>query len=648
MGQETGEQSLVFCPKYLSQLQMLSLNNVGVSFGADVLFRGVSLQINPKERIALAGRNGAGKTTLLNIIAGKREPSEGSLSYPSDITIGYLPQHLLTKDGHTVREEARLAFSKEIEIQKSVDRLTQELAERTDYESEEYLEIVQRLANQTELLALYAPQEQDAQIERTLKGLGFEQGDFERQTSEFSGGWRMRIELAKILLGRPDLLLLDEPTNHLDMESIIWLEEFLRKSPAAVIMVSHDRRFLDNTTTRTIELSVGKAFDYKTNYSHYEQLRLERYEQQMRAYENQQKMIKDTEDFIERFRYKATKAVQVQSRIKQLDKIERIEVEELDTRKIHFRFPMAVTSGAYPLIAKELSVSYGSHNVLNKIDLTIERGDKIALVGKNGSGKTTFVRAVMEELPYGGELNHGHQVEVAYFAQNQASLLDPNCTIYETIDRVAVGDIRLQINNILGAFMFGGEISEKKVSVLSGGEKSRLAMIRLLLSPSNFLILDEPTNHLDLSSKAVLKEAIQNYEGTVLIVSHDRDFLDGLVDKVFEFKDKKVVNHLGGMEEYVRKLQASALGDEPQVQTLAMSEKNEGKLDYEAQKAQQREERRRQQQLEKVEATIADLESKLATIEEKLAVKATPELLNDYDSTSRALEKAMAEWETFM
>lgn len=627
---------------------MLSLNNIGVSFGADVLFAGVSLQINPKERVALAGRNGAGKTTLLNIIAGKREPSEGSLSYPSDITIGYLPQHLLTKDGHTVREEARLAFSKEIEIQKSVDRLTHQLGERTDYESDEYMELVQRLANQTELLALYAPQEQDAQIERTLKGLGFEQADFERQTSEFSGGWRMRIELAKILLGRPDLLLLDEPTNHLDMESIIWLEEFLRRCSAAVIMVSHDRRFLDNTTTRTVEISVGKAFDYKTNYSHYEQLRLERYEQQLRAYENQQKMIKDTEDFIERFRYKATKAVQVQSRIKQLDKIERIEIEEIDTRKIRFRFPMAVSSGAYPVIAKELTVSYGDHKVLDKIDITIERGDKIALVGKNGSGKTTFVRAVMEELSYEGELKHGHQVEVAYFAQNQAALLDPNYTIHETIDRVAVGDIRLQINNILGAFMFGGETSEKKVSVLSGGEKSRLAMIRLLLSPSNFLILDEPTNHLDLSSKAVLKEAIQNYDGTVLIVSHDRDFLDGLVDKVFEFKDKHIINHLGGMEEYVRKLQASAIGENTDTEETAPAEKSEGKVDYEAQKAQQREERKRQQQLEKVEAHIADLETKIAAVEEKLTVKTTPELLNDYDKYSKALSKAMEEWETLM
>lgn len=624
---------------------MLALNNVGVSFGADKLFSDVSLQVNSKERIALTGRNGAGKTTLLNIIAGKREPSEGALSYPTDMAIGYLPQHLLTQDGHTVREEARLAFDKELKIQKSVDRLTQELAERTDYDSDGYMELVQRLANHTELLALYAPQEQDAQIEQTLKGLGFEPSDFDRPTSEFSGGWRMRIELAKILLGRPDLLLLDEPTNHLDMESIVWLEEFLKRSSAAVIMVSHDRRFLDNTTTRTVELSLGKAFDYKTNFSHYEELREERYQQQLRAYENQQKMIKETEDFIERFRYKATKAVQVQSRIKQLEKVERIEVEELDHRAIHFRFPMAVTSGAYPLITKELSVAYGTHRVLHDIDLTIERGDKIALVGKNGSGKTTFVRAVMGEIPHEGELKLGHQVETAYFAQNQASLLDPHLTIHETIDRVAVGDIRLQINNILGAFMFGGEISEKKVEVLSGGERSRLAMIRLLLSPSNFLILDEPTNHLDLSSKAVLKEAIQNYDGTVLIVSHDRDFLDGLVDKVFEFKEGGVVNHLGGMQEYIRKLQANAVGEEAPTQSNQPLEKSEGRLDYEQQKAQQREERRQQQQLERIEATITQLEDQLASIEEQLSHQSTPQLLTDYDTTSKALQKAMAEWE---
>lgn len=624
---------------------MLALNNVGVSFGADKLFSEVSLQVNPKERIALTGRNGAGKTTLLNIIAGKREPSEGALSYPTDMAIGYLPQHLLTQDGHTVREEVRLAFDKELKIQKSVDRLTQELAERTDYDSDGYMELVQRLANHTELLALYAPQEQDAQIEQTLKGLGFEPSDFDRPTSEFSGGWRMRIELAKILLGRPDLLLLDEPTNHLDMESIVWLEEFLKRSSAAVIMVSHDRRFLDNTTTRTVELSLGKAYDYKTNFSHYEELREERYQQQLRAYENQQKMIKDTEEFIERFRYKATKAVQVQSRIKQLEKVERIEVEELDHRAIHFRFPMAVTSGAYPLITKELSVAYGTHRVLHDIDLTIERGDKIALVGKNGSGKTTFVRAVMGEIPHEGELKLGHQVETAYFAQNQASLLDPHLTIHETIDRVAVGDIRLQINNILGAFMFGGEISEKKVEVLSGGERSRLAMIRLLLSPSNFLILDEPTNHLDLSSKAVLKEAIQNYDGTVLIVSHDRDFLDGLVDKVFEFKEGGVVNHLGGMQEYIRKLQVNAVGEEASTQSNQPLEKSEGRLDYEQQKAQQREERRQQQQLERIEATITQLEEQIASIEEQLSHQSTPQLLTDYDTTSKALQKAMAEWE---
>lgn len=628
---------------------MLSLNNVGVAFGADVLFSGISLQVNPKERIALTGRNGAGKTTLLNIIAGEREPSEGALSYPTDITIGYLPQHLLTQDGHTVREEARLAFSREIEIQKMVDRLTSELTERTDYDSEEYMELVQRLSNYTELLAIYAPQEQDAQIERTLKGLGFVASDFDRPTSQFSGGWRMRIELAKILLGQPDLLLLDEPTNHLDMESIVWLEEFLKRSSAAVIMVSHDRRFLDNTTTRTVEISTGKAFDYKTNYSHYEQLRQERYEQQLRAYENQQKMIQETEDFIERFRYKATKAVQVQSRIKQLEKIERIEVEELDRRKIHFRFPMTVVSGTYPLIVKELSVSYGDHNVLHDIDLTIERGDKIALVGKNGSGKTTFVRAVMGELPYEGQLKLGHQVEVAYFAQNQASLLDPQLTIHETIDRVAVGDIRLQINNILGAFMFGGEISEKKVSVLSGGEKSRLAMIRLLLSPSNLLILDEPTNHLDLSSKAVLKEAIQNYDGTVLIVSHDRDFLEGLADKVLEFKDGGVVNHLGGMQEYIQKLQANATMESPQSPTSPDSsttiEKSDGRIEYEQQKAQQREERRRQQQLTKVEDKIAQLEEQLTQIEQQLSHEATPQLLKEYEQTNQALEQAMSEWE---
>lgn len=628
---------------------MLSLNNIGVHFGANVLFDNINIQVNPKERVALAGRNGAGKTTLLNIIAGLREPTHGTVSAPSDMNIGYLPQHLLTQDGRTVREEARLAYSKELELQKAVEKHSAELAERTDYESESYMELVQRVSNMTELLALYNPIQMEAEIEVTLKGLGFDPKDFDRQTSEFSGGWRMRIELAKILLGRPDLILLDEPTNHLDMESIIWLEGFLKKSSAAVIMVSHDRRFLDNITTRTVEISLGKAFDYKTNYSHYIQLREERYEQQLRAYENQQKMIKETEDFIERFRYKATKAVQVQSRIKQLDKLDRIEVEELDKRAIHFRFPMSVQSGEYPLIIKDLSVSYGTHNVLDDIDLEIKRGDKIALVGKNGSGKTTFVRAIMGEIPFEGMIKDGHQVEISYFAQNQAALLNPQKTIYETVDEAAVGDIRLQINNILGAFMFGGELSEKKISVLSGGERSRLAMILLLLSPSNFLILDEPTNHLDLSSKAVLKEAIQNYDGTVLIVSHDRDFLDGLVDKVFEFKDKKVVNHLGGMQDYIWKLQTQQEQPINKETTGAgervAPEKTEGRESYEQQKERQREHRKLEQAVKKSEELIASLEETIAKLEEKLAEGTTAELLNKYEKTSQSLEEEMANWE---
>ncbi|MDN4754196.1 ATP-binding cassette domain-containing protein [Porphyromonadaceae bacterium W3.11] len=628
---------------------MLSLNNIGVHFGANVLFDNINIQVNPKERVALAGRNGAGKTTLLNIIAGLREPTHGTVSAPSDMNIGYLPQHLLTQDGRTVREEARRAYSKELELQKAVEKHSAELAERTDYESESYMELVQRVSNMTELLALYNPIQMEAEIEVTLKGLGFDPKDFDRQTSEFSGGWRMRIELAKILLGRPDLILLDEPTNHLDMESIIWLEGFLKKSSAAVIMVSHDRRFLDNITTRTVEISLGKAFDYKTNYSHYIQLREERYEQQLRAYENQQKMIKETEDFIERFRYKATKAVQVQSRIKQLDKLDRIEVEELDRRAIHFRFPMSVQSGEYPLIIKDLSVSYGTHNVLDDIDLEIKRGDKIALVGKNGSGKTTFVRAIMGEIPFEGMIKDGHQVEISYFAQNQAALLNPQKTIYETVDEAAVGDIRLQINNILGAFMFGGELSEKKISVLSGGERSRLAMILLLLSPSNFLILDEPTNHLDLSSKAVLKEAIQNYDGTVLIVSHDRDFLDGLVDKVFEFKDKKVVNHLGGMQDYIWKLQTQQEQPINKETTGAgervAPEKTEGRESYEQQKERQREHRKLEQAVKKSEELIASLEETIAKLEEKLAEGTTAELLNKYEKTSQSLEDEMANWE---
>lgn len=626
---------------------MLALNNVSVYFGAEPLFSDISLRINPKERIALAGRNGAGKTTMLNIISKRLLPTEGSISHPTDMTIGYLPQHLLTKDERTVREEVRLAFGRELEIKRTVDALTEELASRTDYESEGYMELIQRLANHTELLAMYSSDRREAEIEKTLKGLGFMDTDFERQTSEFSGGWRMRVELAKILLSRPDLLLLDEPTNHLDMESIIWLEGFLKSTSAAVVMVSHDRKFLDNTTTRTIELSLGKAYDYKASYSHYLTLREERYQQQLRAYENQQKMIKDTEDFIERFRYKATKSVQVQSRIKQLEKVERIEVEEIDRRRIHFRFPMAVPSGAYPVIVEGLSVSYGDLNVLKDIELTIERGDKIALVGKNGSGKTTFVRAVMGEIPYEGTIREGHQVEVSYFAQNQASLLDPNKTIFQTIDDVAVGDIRTRINDILGAFMFGGEISEKKVQVLSGGERSRLAMIRLLLSPSNVLILDEPTNHLDISSKEVLKEAIRNYEGTVLIVSHDRDFLEGLVDKAIEFKDKKIINYLGGMPDYFRALslrnEDNKVAPPPKVTT---TEESIGKTDYVQQKEQQKALRKLRQQVEQCEKKISEVEQEISDIEEKMSQGDTSSsLISRYDELQKLHADLMSEWE---
>ncbi|MDO5036616.1 MAG: ABC-F family ATP-binding cassette domain-containing protein [Porphyromonas sp.] len=624
---------------------MLALNNIAVRFGANVLFEDVSLQINPKERIALAGRNGAGKTTLLNLIAGVRTPSEGTIALANDMTIGYLPQHMLMKDGKTVIEEARSAFQQELKIQQTLERLGSEVAERTDYDSPEYMELLQRLANTTELLALYQPEKQEAELEKTLKGLGFEQGDLERPTSEFSGGWRMRIELAKILLSRPDLLLLDEPTNHLDMESIIWLENFLKRSPAAVIMVSHDRRFLDNTTTRTVELVMGQAHDYRTNYSHYEELRQERYEQQLRAFENQQKKIQDTEDFIERFRYKATKAVQVQSRIKQLEKLERVEVEQLDRRQIHFRFPTTVPSGAYPLITKDLGVAYGDHQVLESIDLTIERGDKVAIVGKNGSGKTTFVRAVMGEIPYSGEIKHGHQVEYSYFAQNQATLLNPSKTIYETVDEAAVGEVRLRINDLLGAFMFGGEVSEKKVEVLSGGERSRLAMILLLLSPSNLLILDEPTNHLDLSSKAVLKEAIQNYDGTVLMVSHDRDFLEGLADKVLEFRDGGIINHLGGMTDYIRSVQQRQEETPDQSEGDKKAEPaSSAREEYEKRKEEQRQERQRQQKLQRLEESIAKTEGLIAELEQQLAHEATPERLQEYDKQAKTLERLLDEW----
>ncbi len=571
---------------------MLTLSHVGVSFGATVLFSDINLQVNAGERIALAGRNGAGKTTLLNIIAGLNAPTEGSVALAKGAEIGYLPQYMMLNDERTVREEARKAFSKELELKATVDRLTEEVATRTDYDTEEYMVLIQQLANATELLSIYDTSRMEAEIEKTLKGLGFEQKDFDRPTREFSGGWRMRIELAKILLGRPDLLLLDEPTNHLDMESIVWLEDFLTTSPAAVIMVSHDRRFLDNATTRTVEISMGKAYDFKVNYSHYEELREERFEQQKRAYENQQKMIKDTEDFIERFRYKPTKSTQVQSRIKALEKIDPIEIDEIDRKTIHFRFPMSIPSGAYPLVTKEMRVTYdGKRYVLDGIDLTIERGDKIALVGRNGSGKTTFVRAVLGEIPSEGSIKIGHQVITSYFAQNESSMLDPEKTIHDTIDDV----------------------------------------------------------HLDIASKGVLKEAIANYDGTVLIVSHDRDFLEGLVDKVIEFEDGKVLNHLGGMEEYLRKLhdrnteinQSTGKEDDREKKMP----KGGGREDYEQQREQQRQISRLEKALAKAEETVDQLETEKTSLEDRLTIQATPDLLNQYEEVDYKLKKAMKEWE---
>lgn len=628
---------------------MLSLSNISVYFGASPLFSGINLQVNPKERIALAGRNGSGKTTLLNIIAGKLSPTEGEISYRNDLSIGYLPQHLLTKDLLTVREEALSVFSKEAEISQRVKELTKELSAREDYESTEYMEIVQQLTNATDLLSLFSPEKQMQEVERTLKGLGFRQKDLDRPTSEFSGGWRMRIELAKILLSHPDLLLMDEPTNHLDMESIMWLEEFIKHSSAAVIMVSHDRKFLDETTTRTVELSLGKAHDYRTSYSHYLDLREERYEQQRRAYVNQQKEIKRTENFIERFRYKSTKAVQVQSRVKSLERLDMIEIEEVDRRKIQFRFPTEVASGSYPLIVEDLSVRYGSRLVLDRINLTIKRGEKVALVGKNGSGKTTFLRSIMNQIPYEGSIRVGHQVSISYFAQNQASLLDSAKTIWETVDEAAVGDIRLKLHDILGAFMFGGEAEEKPVHVLSGGERSRLAMILLLLSPSNVLILDEPTNHLDIPSKEVLKEAISHYDGTVLLVSHDRSFLEGLADRVIEFSDRRIINHQGGLPHYLQTLceRSKPTASSTAVRVEKDIQENTGRMDYERQKEIQRRQRKLTQSIEEAEAQIEKLEGEKLELEQRLSsCTPSPCDISRYGEVTQALQSLLQEWES--
>lgn len=620
---------------------MISVERLKVEFNATPLFEDVSYVINKKDRIALVGKNGAGKSTMLKILAGLQQATSGTVAVPRDCTIGYLPQVMILSDEHTVMQEAELAFEHIFEIQADIERMNQELAERTDYESEEYHKLIERFTHENERFLMMGGTNFHAEIERTLQGLGFDRNDFDRPTSEFSGGWRMRIELAKLLLRRPDVLLLDEPTNHLDIESIQWLENFLSTQANAVVLVSHDRAFLNNVTTRTIEISCGHIYDYKVKYDEFVTLRKERREQQLRAYENQQKQIEDTEAFIERFRYKATKAVQVQSRIKQLDKIERIEVDEEDNSALRLKFVCSSRSGNYPVICENVAKAYGTHVIFHDVNLTINRGEKVAFVGKNGEGKSTLVKCIMGEISdYTGRLTLGHNVQIGYFAQNQAQLLDENLTVFDTIDRVATGDIRLKIRDILGAFMFGGEASDKKVKVLSGGERTRLAMIKLLLEPVNFLILDEPTNHLDMRSKDILKEAIRDFDGTVILVSHDRDFLDGLATKVYEFGNGVVKEHLGGIYDFLQKKQITSLNElqkspaagsqlgTPKSTTgkspaeTPAAQPSTARLSYEEQKALNKKQKKLERliadyetEIEQTEAAISILESKMATPE---------------------------------
>ena len=634
---------------------MISIEGLKVEFGATPLFQDVSFVINKKDRIALVGKNGAGKSTMLKILAGIQHPTEGTVAVQRGVTVGYLPQVMVLSDTRTVMAEAETAFSHIFEMQKNLERMNQELAERTDYESEEYHALIDRFTHENDRFLMMGGTNYKGEIERTLMGLGFSRADFDRPTSEFSGGWRMRIELAKILLGRPDVLLLDEPTNHLDIESIQWLENFLKTSPGAVVLVSHDRAFINNVTNRTIEISCGRIYDYKVPYDEYVVLRKERRELQLRAYENQQKEIKDTEDFIERFRYKATKAVQVQSRIKQLEKIVPIEIDEEDNSSLRLKFPPAVRSGNYPVICENVKKAYGSHVVFHDVDLTIRRGEKVAFVGRNGEGKSTLVKCIMGEIPYEGKLTIGHNVQIGYFAQNQAQLLDESITVFDTIDRVAKGDIRLKIRDILGAFMFGGEASEKKVKVLSGGERSRLAMIRLLLEPVNLLILDEPTNHLDMRSKDVLKEAIREFDGTAIVVSHDREFLDGLVTKVYEFGGGVVKEYIGGIYDFLEKKKMESL-DELQLakSPAAVEDKNkegaasDNKLSYEARKEQNKKIRRLEKLVADCEEKIGKLEAQVAELEGRMA---TPEGASDmklyerHQQLKREIAAIEEEWE---
>lgn len=647
---------------------MVSIQNLSVEFSAKSLFDGISYVINKRDRIALVGKNGAGKSTMLKIIAGLQKPTSGTVAVQQDVTIGYLPQQMILSDSLTVIEEVRKAFSHIDSMRRQLEAYTTELSERTDYDSESYQQLIDRMTTLTERLAMEESENSEAEMEKTLVGLGFKRSDFNRPTSEFSGGWRMRIELAKLLLTRPDVLLLDEPTNHLDIESIQWLEQFLTAKAGAVVLVSHDRAFIDNVTNRTIEISLGKIYDYSVNYSKFVELRRERIEQQMRAYQNQQKQIQDTEDFIERFRYKATKSVQVQSRIKQLAKIERIEVDEVDTSHLNLKFPPAPRSGDFPLILENVGKRYGDHQVFDGATFTLKRGEKVAFVGKNGEGKSTLVKCIMGEIPYTGYLKLGHNVKIGYFAQNQAQLLDGEITVFDTIDHVANGDIRTKIRDILGAFMFGGEASDKKVKVLSGGEKTRLAMIRLLLEPMNLLILDEPTNHLDMATKDILKQAIKDFNGTVIVVSHDREFLDGLVEKVYEFGGGAVKECLGGIYEFLERKRIASLSElekrtpENDATKTNQTEKKQQphgaeatasapstpapKLSYAEQKEREKIIRKARKKVTDAEAEINRLETALAEIEQRISNgENNTEIFSEHEATQKKLDNAMSLWE---
>ena len=646
---------------------MISVENLTVEFSARPLFHDVSFVVNDHDRIALVGKNGAGKSTLLKILCGLQRPTSGAVNVPSGETIGYLPQVMKLSDDTTLREETRKAFAGHTEMKARLDRMQREMAQRTDYESESYFELIDSFTQAQDRFMMMGGDNYEAAMERTLTGLGFERTDFDRPTREFSGGWRMRIELAKILLQGPDVLLLDEPTNHLDIESIQWLEQFIQNSSSAVVLVSHDRAFINNITNRTLEITCGHVEDYKVKYNEYLELRKERREQQLRAYENQQKEIADIKAFVDRFRYQATKAVQVQQRLRQLEKIKPIEVDEVDNRTMHLKFPPCLRSGDYPVICDDVRKDYGSKTVFSHVDLTIRRGEKVAFVGRNGEGKSTLVKCIMGEIPFSGNLKIGHNVQIGYFAQNQAQLLDESLSIYDTIDQVATGEMRLKINDLLGAFMFGGEVSEKYVKVLSGGERSRLAMIRLLLEPVNLLILDEPTNHLDMPSKDVLKEAIKAFDGTAIIVSHDRDFLDGLVSKVYEFGEGKVREHLGGIYDYLRAHNAEsiheALGEgkneapsaavtaSPVVAAPAekapADENTDNKQSYQEHKEQQKKIRKAQRAVEEAEKKIASLEARIKELDALLMDSrnaSNMELVTEYTSTQAALDRENNRW----